>query len=35
MMGIELPEALVKAADPRTHADMAGAEAATAIAHTV
>jgi len=35
MMNIELPEALVRAADPSTHRDMAAAEAATAIAHTV
>jgi hypothetical protein len=35
MMGVELPEALVRAADPSTHLNMATAEAAAAIAHTV
>src|SRR5262249_8049404 len=35
MMGIELPEALVLAADASTHRDMAAAEAAAAVAHTV
>jgi len=35
MMGIRVPEALVKAADPRAHTDMAAAEAAAAVAHTV
>jgi pyruvate/2-oxoacid:ferredoxin oxidoreductase beta subunit len=35
MMGVEVPEALVKAADPTTHLNMSTAEAAAAIAHTV
>jgi len=35
MMGITVPEALIKAADPSTQVDMAAAEAATAVAHTV
>jgi hypothetical protein len=35
MMGVEIPEALVRATDPATVADMASAEAAAAIAHTV
>jgi hypothetical protein len=35
MMGVPIPEALVKAADPKTHTDMAAAEAAAAVAHTV
>jgi len=35
MTGIRVPEALVKAADPRAHTDMAAAEAAAAVAHTV
>jgi hypothetical protein len=35
MMGVALPDALVRAADPKTLADMASAEQAAAIAHTV
>jgi hypothetical protein len=35
MMGVELPQALLQAADPKTHTDMASAEAAAAVAHTV
>ena len=35
MMGVEVPEALIKAADPKAQLDMASAEAAAAIAHTV
>jgi len=35
MMGVEIPEALVRATDPAAVADMASAEAAAAIAHTV
>ena len=35
MMGIQLPEALVRAADASAHADMASAEQAAAVAHTV
>ena len=35
MMNVEVPEALVRAADPSSHLDMASAEAAAAIAHTV
>jgi hypothetical protein len=35
MMGVELPEALLQAADPKQLADMASAEAAAAVAHTV
>ena len=35
MMNVQLPEALVRAADPRAHSDMATAEAAAAVAHTV
>jgi hypothetical protein len=35
MMGVELPQALLQAADPKTQTDMASAEAAAAIAHTV
>jgi len=35
MMDVELPEALLQAADPKTLADMASAEAAEAVAHTV
>jgi pyruvate ferredoxin oxidoreductase beta subunit/oxalate oxidoreductase subunit beta len=34
MMGVQVPEALIEAADPRMHADMAGRSAA-AVAHTV
>ena len=35
MMNVEVPEALVRAADPSAHRNMATAEAAAAIAHTV
>ena len=35
MMGVELPEALVRAADSRNLADMASAEQAAAVAQTV
>ena len=35
MMGIQVPEALIKAADPKMHQNMAAAEAAAAIADTV
>ena len=35
MMGIQVPDALIKAADPRTHQNMAAAEAAAAVADTV
>ena len=35
MMGVEIPEALMRATDPTTVANMASAEAAAAIAHTV
>src|ERR1700741_48010 len=32
-MNVQLPEALIKAADPSTHVNMAAAEAAAAVAH--
>jgi hypothetical protein len=35
MMNVAVPEALVQAADPKAQADMAAAEAAAAVAHTV
>jgi len=35
MMDVALPDALIRAADPKALADMAGAEAAAAVAHTV
>jgi pyruvate/2-oxoacid:ferredoxin oxidoreductase beta subunit len=35
MMGVELPEALIKAADPSNLVNMASMEAAAAIAETV
>jgi hypothetical protein len=35
MMGIEVPEALVRATNPDALTDMATAEAAAAVAHTV
>jgi hypothetical protein len=35
MMGIELPEALVRAAEVKNVADMAAAEAAAVVAETV
>jgi hypothetical protein len=35
MMGVELPEALVRAADAKNLADMASVEAAAAVAQTV
>jgi hypothetical protein len=35
MMGVALPEALVRAADAKNLSDMAAAEAAAAIAETV
>jgi hypothetical protein len=35
MMGVELPEALIRAADARNLADMASAEQAAAIAQTI
>ena len=35
MMGVQIPEALVKAADARNLTDMASAEAAAAVAQTV
>jgi hypothetical protein len=35
MMGIELPEPLLRAADPKAQTDMASAEAAAVIAQTV
>jgi hypothetical protein len=35
MMGIDIPAALLQAADPSAHRNMASAEAAAAIAHTV
>jgi hypothetical protein len=35
MMGVELPEALLRAADAKNLADMASAEAAAAVAQTV
>jgi hypothetical protein len=35
MMNVEVPEALVAAGDPTSHLNMATAEAAAAIAHTV
>ena len=35
MMGVQLPDALIRAADARTLTNMASAEAATAVAQTV
>ena len=35
MMGVELPEALVRAAEAKNLVDMASAEAAAAVAQTV
>ena len=35
MMGVALPEALIRATDPKALIDMATAEAAAAVAHTV
>ena len=35
MMGVKLPDALIRAADARNLTDMASAEAAAAIAQTV
>jgi len=35
MMGVQVPEALIRAADARNQADMAAAEAAAQIAETV
>jgi len=35
MMDVEVPQALLQAADPKTQTDMASAEAAAAVAHTV
>jgi hypothetical protein len=35
MMGVEVPEALIRAADAKNVADMASVEAAAAIAETV
>jgi pyruvate ferredoxin oxidoreductase beta subunit/oxalate oxidoreductase subunit beta len=35
MMSVEVPQALLQATDPKAVADMASAEAAAAVAHTV
>ena len=35
MMGVALPEALIRATDPKALIDMASAEAAAAVAQTV
>ena len=35
MMGVQLPEALIKAADAKNLVNMASAEAAAAVAETV
>jgi hypothetical protein len=35
MMGIEVPEPLLRATNPEAHINMASAEAAAAVAHTV